>query len=190
MKKHVVGLGLVLGCVMFVAGGCAQNEVVKKDESLAALAAGGSAPVKPEQVSEKPISQAPIQESTTSEALAPISNAAELRTTLDEIYFDFDRYALSEKSRDTLLKNAEKLKSEPAVVVRIEGNCDERGSEQYNLALGEKRAKAAMQYLVTLGIPESRLSVISYGKEKPVALGHDEASWVKNRRDEFVIATE
>lgn len=190
MKKHVVGLGLVLGCVMFVAGGCAQNEVVKKDESLAALAAGRSAPVKPEQVSEKPISQAPIQESTTSEALAPISNAAELRTTLDEIYFDFDRYALSEKSRDTLLKNAEKLKSEPAVVVRIEGNCDERGSEQYNLALGEKRAKAAMQYLVTLGIPESRLSVISYGKEKPVALGHDEASWVKNRRDEFVIATE
>ncbi|MSM38866.1 MAG: peptidoglycan-associated lipoprotein Pal [Geobacter sp.] len=190
MKRHVVGLGLVLGCVMFVAGGCAKNEIVKKDESVAATAAGGGAPIKTEQVSEKPISQSSIQESTASEALAPISNAAELRTALDEIYFDFDKYTLSTKSRDTLLKNAGNLKTEPAAVVRIEGHCDERGSEQYNLALGEKRAKAAMQYLVTLGIPESRLSVISYGKEKPVALGHDEASWAKNRRDEFVIATE
>jgi peptidoglycan-associated lipoprotein len=71
--------------------------------------------------------------------------------------------------------------------VQIEGNCDERGSDEYNLALGEKRAKSAMKYLETLGVPAERLSVISYGKEKPADPGHDEAAWAKNRRDEFVL---
>jgi peptidoglycan-associated lipoprotein len=79
------------------------------------------------------------------------------------------------------------IKKDSAAKVRIEGNCDERGSDEYNLALGEKRAKAAMEYLVTLGIPAERLSVISYGKEKPADPGHDEAAWAKNRRDEFVV---
>ena len=79
------------------------------------------------------------------------------------------------------------MKKNSALKVRIEGHCDERGSDEYNLALGERRAKAAMNYLVTLGIADKRLSVISYGKEKPVDPGHDEAAWAKNRRAEFVI---
>jgi peptidoglycan-associated lipoprotein len=71
--------------------------------------------------------------------------------------------------------------------VQIQGNCDERGSDEYNLALGERRAKVAMDYLATLGVPAERLSIISYGKEKPVDPGHDEAAWAKNRRDDFAI---
>jgi peptidoglycan-associated lipoprotein len=106
----------------------------------------------------------------------------------EKIYFDFDSYVLSQQARDVLSKNADLLKNkDTSLKIQIEGNCDERGSDEYNLALGEKRAKSAFNYLVTLGVPAERLSVISYGKEKPVDPGHDEAAWAKNRRDEFVV---
>ena len=108
---------------------------------------------------------------------------AELAT----IYFDFDSYILTAPSRATLKNNAEALMKNDSIKVQIQGNCDERGSDEYNLALGEKRAKAAMDYLVTLGVPAERLSIISYGKEKPVDAGHDKAAWAKNRRDDFAI---
>ncbi len=104
-----------------------------------------------------------------------------------KIYFDFDSYNLSGAARSDLVKNAKLLKKDSVGKVRIEGNCDERGSDEYNLALGEKRANVAMRYLVTLGIPAERLSVISYGKEKPADPGHDEAAWARNRRDEFAV---
>ena len=87
-----------------------------------------------------------------------------------------------------LSKNAEiLLKGKPTVKIQIAGNCDERGSAEYNLALGERRAKSAQQYLITMGVAPDRLSIISYGKEKPAVEGHDEAAWAKNRRDEFTI---
>jgi len=189
MRKHAVSLSLVLGFVIIVAGGCAKNEVAKNDGPIAAGITTVD-PVKTEQLSEQPISQLPNEEGATHDALSQIANAGEPKSGLDEIYFEFDAYLLSSKARETLLKNAELLREEPAPVVRIEGHCDERGSDQYNLALGEKRARSAMQYLVTLGIPEKRISIISYGEEKPADPGHDEASWAKNRRDAFVIATE
>ena len=91
------------------------------------------------------------------------------------------------KGRDTLAKNAEALKQEGTINIRIEGNCDELGSDDYNLALGEKRAKEALKYLEAMGIPEGRLSVVSYGKERPADPGHNEAARAKNRRDEFVV---
>lgn len=79
------------------------------------------------------------------------------------------------------------MKRNATIKVRIEGNCDERGSDEYNLALGERRAQVAARYLTTLGISGERLSTISYGKEKPVDPGHDENAWARNRRDDFVI---
>jgi peptidoglycan-associated lipoprotein len=79
------------------------------------------------------------------------------------------------------------LEKNPGAVIRIEGNCDERGTVEYNLALGEKRAKAALDYLVKMGIDPSRISTVSYGKERPMDPGHTEAAWAKNRRDDFVI---
>jgi peptidoglycan-associated lipoprotein len=107
--------------------------------------------------------------------------------SLDNIYFDFDSFALTAKSREILTKNAAAMMKNSSLTVQIAGNCDERGSDEYNLALGEKRAKAAMNYISTLGVPASRLSTISYGKEKPADPGHDDAAWAKNRRDEFAI---
>ena len=130
------------------------------------------------------------KEGTAQNKLEPIANAAELKIGLESVYFDFDSSVLSQEARKKLVKNAEKLSKDGKVKIRIEGNCDERGSDEYNIALGERRAKAAMQYLATLGIPEKRLSSISYGKEKPAVEGHDETAWAKNRRDEFVIVSQ
>jgi peptidoglycan-associated lipoprotein len=136
-----------------------------------------------------------VQQQTVKEAPAPvktetlpeIDKTAALQKALERIYFDFDSFVLTAPSRDALDKNAALLAKNNPVKVQIEGHCDERGSDEYNLALGEKRAKAALSYLVTLGISPERLSIISYGKEKPLDMGHDEASWAKNRRAEFMV---
>ncbi|SYZ73886.1 conserved exported hypothetical protein [Candidatus Zixiibacteriota bacterium] len=106
------------------------------------------------------------------------------------VYFDFDKYNLVDSAKQALDNNAKLLKDNPNLVVRIEGNCDERGTVEYNLSLGEKRANSAKKYLMDLGIEEGRLQTISYGKEKPVAMGHDEAAWAKNRRDDFRIISQ
>jgi peptidoglycan-associated lipoprotein len=104
---------------------------------------------------------------------------------LSTIYFDFDMSALRPDAKDGLKSNAGVLRSNPSLAVVIEGNCDERGSEEYNLALGMRRAEAAKRYLMDLGIEAARLSTISYGEERPAEPGSSEASWAKNRRDDF-----
>ena len=105
-----------------------------------------------------------------------------------DIGFDFDSTALSEKARGILKTNAEWLKANPAAKVQIEGHCDERGTAEYNMALGAKRAQAAMDYLTTLGVAANRLSTISYGEEIPVCREHTEDCWAKNRRARFVAS--
>ncbi len=102
------------------------------------------------------------------------------------IYFDFDKSNLTNEAKSLLKKNAEWLKNNPGVRLQVEGHCDVRGSIEYNLGLGERRAKAAVQYLKSLGITGDRLSVISYGKERPIAMGDSEADHAKNRRANFV----
>jgi len=106
---------------------------------------------------------------------------------LKTIYFDFDKYDLRPDARKTLEENAKVLKENPTWKILIEGHCDERGSNEYNLALGERRARAAMEYLIQLGIDPSRLSIVSYGEERPVDPRHCEEAWAKNRRCEFVV---
>ncbi|MCP2520009.1 peptidoglycan-associated lipoprotein Pal [Candidatus Aminicenantes bacterium AC-708-M15] len=106
---------------------------------------------------------------------------------LQMIHFDFDKYDIREDAKPILEKNAEWLRRHPTVKILIEGHCDERGTEEYNLALGEKRAKATMEYLVALGISPNRIKIISYGKSRPLDPGHNEIAWAKNRRAEFVI---
>ena len=103
------------------------------------------------------------------------------------IYFDFDKSDLRADAREGLQANAGYLKSNSGVAVTIEGNCDERGSNEYNLALGKRRAEAAYKYLVDLGIDGSRMTTVSYGEEKPAVEGHNELAWSKNRRDEFKV---
>ncbi len=108
---------------------------------------------------------------------------------LKMILFLFDDYSLSNDAQQILIENAQWLSSHPDINIQIEGHCDERGSEEYNLALGEKRAIAARDYLRQLGIKTDRMSVISYGKERPLNPEHNEKAWAENRRDEFVIIT-
>ena len=106
---------------------------------------------------------------------------------LQTVYFAFDSSALSTSTRQALASNAEFLKNNPNVSIQIEGHCDERGGVQYNLALGERRAMAVKNYLSALGVSSSKMSTISYGKERPLAFGHDESSWSQNRRANFVV---
>ncbi len=110
-----------------------------------------------------------------------------LRQILQPIYFAFDSSALSETALRTLERNAAWLRQHPDWKVRVEGHCDERGTSEYNLALGARRARRVKEQLVRLGISPERIETISYGEERPVDPGHDEAAWSKNRRAEFVL---
>jgi len=118
------------------------------------------------------------------EGKPPITPAS---SPLKDVMFDFDRYDLSADARATLRANADWLRSNPSARVEIEGHCDERGTNEYNLALGAKRAQAAREFLSSLGISPDRLSTISYGEEIPVCREHDEQCWKQNRRARFVI---
>ena len=106
-------------------------------------------------------------------------------SVLRRIHFDYDRAEIRPDAVPVLEANAHYLRRAPSVRVVIEGHCDERGSVEYNLALGERRARAALEYLARLGVARARLSVVSYGKEAPLVRGHDEGSWAENRRAEF-----
>jgi peptidoglycan-associated lipoprotein len=179
---------------VFMTAGCAKQDVVKKDEGITpATVAKNVDPPK----SETSANQSVIPSAAQAASLKPAStqqsqktlSIAELQSALEKIYFDFDTANLSETSRSTLAKNAAVLAKEDTSKIRIEGNCDERGSAEYNLALGERRAKAAQQYLVSMGVKGDRISILSYGKEKPAVQGNTEAAWSKNRRDEFIVVT-
>lgn len=191
MKRGMIALLAVLSMAALMAAGCANKEVVTTEAPMAPT-------VKPmEQVKpEVPKAETPV---TVTEAPKPIVAAAPqqpepvkpvaAQAVFETIYFDFDKSDLSPAARDALTKNAAVLQNaQPTAKIKIEGHCDERGSAEYNLALGERRAKSALQYLLTLGVKSERMSIISYGKEKPAVQGSDETAWAKNRRDEFVIA--
>ncbi len=110
-----------------------------------------------------------------------------IRFEAEPVYFDFDKSFIRSEYRTVLTEKAGFLKDNPNVRARIEGNCDERGTNEYNLALGERRAESAKNFLLSLGISLDRIETISYGEERPLAAGHNEDSWAQNRRDDFVI---
>jgi peptidoglycan-associated lipoprotein len=191
---HVVSLFLV---TLLVSAGCAKHDIVKKDEGLTpAPVVSQSEPSK----SGQPVSSVTPSTAVDTREVTPSTSQVtslrdqqtaaneKLQSALNKIYFNFDSAGLSDSARSTLAKNAETLASKSAVKIRIEGNCDERGSAEYNLALGERRANAAQQYLVAMGVNSDRLTTVSYGKEKPSVNRNDEAAWASNRRAEFIIA--
>ena len=106
--------------------------------------------------------------------------------TLDAVYFDFDDYAVRSDMRTALQANVDCLKSRPDYRIRIEGHCDERGTEEYNLALGENRARSIRDFLRDMGVDPSRMEIISYGEDRPADTGHAERAWSRNRRGELV----
>lgn len=153
--------------------------------SLVAVAGcGGKKAVEPTPT-DSGASSSPVEETNT-----PIETVAPPQTevspvSLNDVFFDFDQYNLSAEAKGTLEANARELKRVTAASVTIEGHCDERGTKAYNLALGDKRANAAKDYLVSLGVTASRITTISYGKERPFDTGSSESAWAKNRRAHF-----
>jgi len=112
---------------------------------------------------------------------------SELSGMLKPAFFDYDKADVRADARDVLAADATWLKKYPTVMFTIEGHTDERGTAQYNLALGDRRANAAKDYIVSLGVDASRIKTVSYGKERPFSTGHDEDAWQKNRRANFVV---
>lgn len=115
--------------------------------------------------------------------------AASAAAGLRDVFFGYDSWTISDDQRQSLNRDAEWLKSNPGAMIKVEGHCDERGTSAYNLVLGEKRAKAVRNYLVELGISANRLSVVSYGKERPSCLEHAESCYQQNRRGHIVVKT-
>lgn len=155
----------ILGIALYF--GCAAKKEVKPEEPQKAPTAAPA--------------PAPQQEEVTP-APAP---APEIK--LESIYFDFDKSIIKKEAAEVLKKNAEAIKGASGIKVRVEGNCDERGTNEYNMALGERRANAAVEYLVNLGIDKTILRAVSNGEEKPVCTEHNESCWSKNRRVDFVV---
>jgi peptidoglycan-associated lipoprotein len=145
--------------------------------------------------------ETPREEAPTAQQ-APAEQGAQVRTEKEEVkenapaaviglqpvYFDFDQSFIRADAKEIMKANAEWLKAHPQARIKIEGNCDERGTREYNQALGQRRAATAKKFLTDLGISPTRISLISYGKEKPTCAESTESCWQKNRRDDFVVS--
>lgn len=165
-----------------VIGGCA-TEAAKKLESVARVSEA-AAPASPRPGAGK--SEVSSRAAAGSSLDALREGKAPASGPLKEIYFDFDKYDLSSDARSILKANADWLRANPGANVEIEGHCDERGTTEYNLALGAKRARSALDYLVSLGVAPARIKTVSYGEELPSCKEKSEDCYRKNRRDRFV----
>lgn len=174
----VLGLGLV---------GCGGKDKPIEDDP-AATEASGADDVENVDLEEGTFSGDELGgEGADGEDLDSAMEEAQPAILLQDVFFDYDKFDLSDAAREAINQNGRLLREHASVRILIEGHCDERGTVQYNLALGEKRAKEVKGYLVDLGIAASRIDVVSYGKEKPFVLGHDEESWSQNRRAHLVV---
>jgi len=192
-RKFFMTLLVLIIFALILPAGCAKKEVVKEE------AVEKQAPVQPtetakEKETDEALAKEKAKERAAEEQLArekageeAAANVAKEASQFEDIHFAFDRFDLRPDAREILDMHAKWLNAHAEYVVRIEGNCDERGTEEYNLALGDRRAKSAMKYLVDLGIDKTRISTISYGKERPLDPEHNEEAWAKNRRDHFVV---
>jgi peptidoglycan-associated lipoprotein len=195
-KKGLVVLVLIL-CVGLLLTGCPKKTVVKEEpfmkkaeepvaerEKAAKLEAEQEAARIREEEAKK---AKEFEKSLVAKKEPGIAGEVFESRLLKDIHFDFDKYDILPEDAQILKENAALLSKYPQVKIQVEGHCDERGTNEYNLALGERRANAAKKYLVSLGISTDRISSISYGEEKPLDTGHDEEAWAKNRRGHFVI---
>ncbi|MEN6475472.1 MAG: peptidoglycan-associated lipoprotein Pal [Syntrophaceae bacterium] len=183
MKRSWVPVGVVLVISLSLCiFGCAKKAVPEKTEEMQP-AMEQPAPPAPE--------QAPPMEPPKVETAQPMPSLEDqIREFEDQdVLFDFDKYNLNPDALPILGEKSVFMKAHPEMKIRIEGNCDERGTVEYNLALGDRRAKSAKDFLVTSGVSEAQIETISYGEERPLDPGHNEEAWAKNRRDHFVITS-
>ncbi len=186
MKRLFTASLIILG--IFIITGCAQRKVVQAPEQPRTQAEGkqkaeaGAKDLSKEAITEK--------EPARTQQAGVQSSARELQAKIKDILFDFDKYDIKDDAKPVLKELASMLSKNVKAKTVIEGHCDERGTAEYNLALGDKRAGAAKAYLVSLGIPSARIDTVSYGKEKPVCTESTEECWAKNRRAHFVLVEE
>jgi peptidoglycan-associated lipoprotein len=196
-RKSWVGLVLALllfSMFMFQAS-CAKKQVVSEPAVTPSLEQDAEAErlaaMKRAQEAEKALEERRLREERLSEedkARGEREEMAEREEFLNEnIHFEFDKSRLLPAEKEILQRKAKWLLGHPEVRVIIEGHCDERGTTEYNIALGDRRAVSAMSYLIDLGVESQRLTTVSYGEEKPIDPGHNESAWAKNRRAQFVI---
>jgi len=183
-KGVILTLAIALLFAFAIFGGCAKKPAEPSPmESQEAAPAPAPAPVKEYTPEPTPAPMAPEAEPMAPTPMAPAFKASDLT----DVFFAFDQYDLTPESRETLSNDAKLLAAASGVKIVVEGHCDERGTREYNLGLGERRANAVKEYLVSLGIDASRIQTISYGEERPFALGHNEAAWRLNRRAHFSL---
>ena len=200
MQRRWVGSTITLVLVALFLTGCPKRpEIVETAPSPMTMSAPKG--VAPEEKASAEVAPQPPETKMTPEAGAvPEAQVAEAEvkagtsakasgSALHDIYFDFDQAVIREDSKKLLAENIVWFRKNGTVKVAIEGHCDERGSSEYNLALGERRARATRDYFVAAGIEANRISTISFGKERPFVLGHDESAWKWNRRAHFVLST-
>ena len=191
MKNYRFLAGLLIGAVIVFAQSCAPGVGPKPVSSLPSSGADGSKSpgARSGEGQRNPTKEGDTGQSSLKQLQEGTSPATPASSPLKDAFFGFDRYDLSDEARAILRANSEWMKSNPAARVEIEGHCDERGTNEYNLALGAKRAQAARDYLVSLGVAADRLSTISYGEEIPVCKETVESCWAQNRRARSVIAS-
>ena len=197
-RKSFVILVFIL-CLGLIVSGCPKNTVVKEEPSIKKgeesvvekeKAARLEAERKEREVkAREEAAKKEFEKSLVAKKTPGMEGEVYESKLLKGIHFDFDKYNIRPDDAEILKQNAAVLKKFPAVKIQVEGHCDERGTNEYNLALGERRASSAKKYLITLGIDERRISTISYGEEKPLDPGHIEEAWTKNRRAEFIVLT-
>jgi len=193
MTKKSFIITILILCIGLILIGCPKKTVVKdepsvkKEESAAAKAEAERIAREREARAREEATKKELEKSLVSKKEPGIEGVVFESSLLKDIYFDFDRYDVRPEDAPILKENAALLKKYPNVKIQIEGHCDERGTIEYNLALGERRANSTKNYLVTLGISPERISIISYGEEKPFDPGHSEEAWAKNRRAHTII---
>lgn len=180
MRSKIFILSL-LSFVLLAAMGCARRQkVATAPDTIPPAAVAETAPA-PEPGPEAPAAPAAEPDPLDGD-LATVNEYLRRQGLLADVYFDYDRASLTEQSREQLARSAEILRRYPQLLVTLEGHCDDRGTPEYNLALGEKRAFTTRDYLTSLGIDEGRLHTMSYGEERPVCTDSAETCWRQNRR--------
>jgi len=206
MKKRYSYLVIfLLSLALLFVSGCAKKAVMKEESApretpavavqrpAAAEKAKDDAAARRRAEEERAARERALKAKTEKEAAAvktekeaAVKKTAKATFEFADIYFDFDKYSLNDEAKAVLAKGAEWLNKNKDILVTVEGHCDERGTAEYNLALGERRANAVAKYLIDLGVDAKRLKTISYGLERPVNPGHNEEAWTKNRRVHIV----
>lgn len=201
MKRNLIIATMVVFAVssIFLVCSCAKKQVVAEEEEITAPPAGPEVVIVEEEELPAVEVAKEVEEEVVETYEIGLPEEREVEAVEEglaakfegkPIYFDFDKSFIKPEYRPVLEEKAALLKDNPDIHIRIEGNCDERGTNEYNIALGERRGNSAKSFLVSLGISPDRIETISYGEERPLFLGHDEDSWSKNRRDDFLIIKE